>query len=159
MYHLITILLIVLGLFSVDRVSFSCFLPREAPLAFIVKLVWLCWTLLTFACLETFWFLYQIWRRVLLGGVLLVVGSFLSSLKIWHAIPFWLIVSVEKSIESLMGIPLCVICRFSLAAFNILSLSLIFISLIAMCFGVLPWVYPSWDSVLPGLSWLFPFPC
>ena len=58
----------------------------------------------------------------------LVVGSFLSSLKIWHAIPFWLIVSVEKSIESLMGIPLCVICRFSLAAFNILSLSLIFVN-------------------------------
>ena len=42
MYDLITIVLIVLGLFSVDKVSFSCFLPREAPLAFIVKLVWLC---------------------------------------------------------------------------------------------------------------------
>jgi len=35
-----------------------------------------------------------------------------------------------------MGIPLCVICCFSLAAFNICSLCLIFISLINMCLGV-----------------------
>ena len=36
----------------------------------------------------------------------------------------------------LMGIPLCVICCFSLAAFNIYSLCLIFINLINMCLGV-----------------------
>ena len=35
-----------------------------------------------------------------------------------------------------MGIPLCVICCFSLAAFNICSLCLIFGNLINMCFGV-----------------------
>ena len=35
-----------------------------------------------------------------------------------------------------MGIPLCVICCFSLAAFNICSLCLIFINLINMCLGV-----------------------
>ena len=28
-----------------------CFLPREVPLAFVGKLIWCCWTLLTFACL------------------------------------------------------------------------------------------------------------
>ena len=41
-----------------------CILPREVPLAFVVKLVWWCWILLTFACLESFWFLQQIWARV-----------------------------------------------------------------------------------------------
>ena len=35
-----------------------------------------------------------------------------------------------------MGIPLCVICCFSLAAFNICSLYLIFVNLISMCLGV-----------------------
>ena len=35
-----------------------------------------------------------------------------------------------------MGIPLCVICCFSLAAFNICSLYLIFVNLINMCFGL-----------------------
>ena len=48
----------------------------------------------------------------------------------------------------LMGIPLCVICCFFLAAFNICSLCLIFVNLINMCLGgVLPWVYPVWDSL------------
>ena len=45
-------------------------------------------------------------------------------------------VSVEKSADSLMGVPLYVICHFSLVAFNILSLSLIFVSLITMCLSV-----------------------
>ena len=35
-----------------------------------------------------------------------------------------------------MGIPLCVICCFSLAAFNIYSLCLVFVNLINMCLGV-----------------------
>ena len=35
-----------------------------------------------------------------------------------------------------MGIPLCVICCFSLAAFNICSLCLILVNLINMCLGV-----------------------
>uniref|UniRef100_A0A4W2CKR2 Endonuclease/exonuclease/phosphatase domain-containing protein n=1 Tax=Bos indicus x Bos taurus TaxID=30522 RepID=A0A4W2CKR2_BOBOX len=35
-----------------------------------------------------------------------------------------------------MGIPLCVICCFSFAAFNICSLCLIFVNLINMCLGV-----------------------
>ena len=45
-----------------------------------------------------------------------------------------------------MGIPFCVI--FPLAAFNICSLCLIFVSLINMCLGgVSPCVYPVWDSL------------
>ena len=47
-----------------------------------------------------------------------------------------------------MGIPLCVICCFSLADFNICSLCLIFVNLINMCLGVFsPWVNPVWDSL------------
>ena len=40
MYDPIIISLIVLGLFSVNKSS--CFLPREIPLAFVVRLVWWC---------------------------------------------------------------------------------------------------------------------
>ena len=46
-----------------------------------------------------------------------------------------------------MGIPLCVICCFSLAAFNICSLCLIFVNLINVSWGVSPWVYPVSDSL------------
>ena len=42
MYDPITIFLIVLGLFSVGLFLLLCFLPREVPLAFVVKLVWWC---------------------------------------------------------------------------------------------------------------------
>ena len=44
-------------------------------------------------------------------------------------------VSVEKSADSLMGVPLKVTCHFSIVAFNILSLPLIFVSLISVCLG------------------------
>ena len=45
-------------------------------------------------------------------------------------------VSAEKSADNLLGIPLYVIFCFSLAAFNIFSLNLIFVSLINMRLGV-----------------------
>ena len=80
MYGSINIFLIVWGLFCVGLFLLLCFLPREVPLAFIIKLVRWCWILLTFACLESFWFLHQIWMRILLGRVFLVVGSPLSTL-------------------------------------------------------------------------------
>ena len=44
-------------------------------------------------------------------------------------------VCIERSAVILMGIPLCVICCFSLAAFSNCSLCLIF-NLINMCLGV-----------------------
>ena len=43
---------------------------------------------------------------------------------------------MERSAVILMGIPLCVICCFSLAAFNICSLCLIFVNVINVCLGV-----------------------
>ena len=49
----------------------------------------------------------------------------------------WLVgFSVEKWADSLMGVPLYVICHFFLVAYNILSLSLIFVSLITKCLSV-----------------------
>ena len=56
-------------------------------------------------------------------------------------------VYAERSAVKPMGSPLYVTCCFSLAAFNILSLCFIFVSLISMCLGVSPWVYPVWDSL------------
>ena len=63
-------------------------------------------------------------------------------------------VSVEKSADNLMGVPRYVICHISLVAFNILSLSLIFVSLITMCLDVflLGFILPgtlcaSWTSL------------
>ena len=41
-YDSITIFLNVLCLFSVDLFLLLCFLPREVPLGFVVKLVWWC---------------------------------------------------------------------------------------------------------------------
>ena len=99
----------------------------------------------SFVCLESFWFLHQIRRRVLLGTVFLVVGSSLSSLWVYHAIPFWLVDFL------LRNQPLFVICHFSLAAFNISSLPLCFVSLIPMCFGMFLLGF-----ILPGIlcaSW------
>ena len=47
-----------------------------------------------------------------------------------------------------MRFPLYVTCCFSLAAFNLLSLCLVFVSLISMClWHVSPWIYPVWDSL------------
>ena len=51
MYDLITIFLIVLDLFCGDLFLLLCFLPREVPLVFVVKLAWWCWILFNF-CLS-----------------------------------------------------------------------------------------------------------
>ena len=45
-------------------------------------------------------------------------------------------VSPERSVVKCMGFPLYVTCCFSLAAFNILSFCLVFVSLISMCPGM-----------------------
>ena len=53
--------------------------------------------------------------------------------------------SAEKSAVNLMGVPLYVICHYSLFAFNNFSLSLIFVNLLTMCLGIfLLWF------ILPG---------
>ena len=65
-------------------------------------------------------------------------------------------VSFEKSADSIMGTPLQVTLCFSLAAFNILSLSLTFGILIIICPGV--GLFPTFlfGTLLPGLACLCP---
>ena len=73
--------------------------------------------------------------------------SFITLSTSCHSLLDWR-VSIDRSAVILMGIPLCVVCCFSLAAFNICSLCLIFVNLIKMCLGVSsPWVYPVWNSL------------
>ena len=58
-------------------------------------------------------------------------------------------VSAERSAVKCMAFPLCDTCCFSLGVFNILSLCLVFVSLISMYVSchASPWVYPVWDSL------------
>ena len=85
MYGPITIFLIDLGVFSVGLFLLLCFLSslgRSFSSSFSIcgKAGLVMLNYLTFACLESFWFLHQIWRRMLLVRVFLVVVSSLSSL-------------------------------------------------------------------------------
>ena len=153
--------LIILTLFSVDLFLLLCCQSRKVPLAFVVKLVWWCRILFNF----------------LLSGKLLISPSNLKdSLVGWNILgcrffPFITLnmschshlacrVSVEKSADSLMGVPFYVTCHFSLVAFNILSLSLI-LSVWLPCISVCSSLGSSCLglSVLLGLDWLSPFPC
>ena len=57
-------------------------------------------------------------------------------------------VSAERSVVKYMRFPLYVTCCFSLVAFNILSLCLVFVSFIrCVSWCVSPWVYPVQDSL------------
>ena len=53
-----------------------------------------------------------------------------------------------------MGIPLCVICCFSLAAFNICSLYLIFVNLINMCLGVFHLGFILFGNLCVSWTWV-----
>ena len=61
--------------------------------------------------------------------------SFITLSMSCHSFLVWR-VSIERSAVILMGIPLCVICCSSLAAFLICSLCLVFVNLINICLGV-----------------------
>ena len=63
-------------------------------------------------------------------------------------------VSAERSAVNLTGIPLYVICYFSLAAFNIFSLYLIFDSLINMCLGVFLLGLILYGTLCASWTWL-----
>ena len=62
--------------------------------------------------------------------------------------------SVEKPADNLMGVPLYIICHFPLVVFNVVSLSLIFVSVITMCLGVflLGFVLPG--TLCTSWTWL-----
>ena len=90
--------------------------------------------------------------------------SFITLSMSCHSLLAWR-VSIERSAVILMGIPLCVICCFSLAAFNICSLCLIFVNLINMCLGVFHlglilfgtfWVSWTWLAIFFPILGKFP---
>ena len=62
--------------------------------------------------------------------------------------------SAEIWAVNLMGIPLYVICCFSLAVFNIFSLYLIFYSLINICFGVFLFGFILYGTLCTSWTWL-----
>ena len=72
--------------------------------------------------------------------------SFITLSMSCHSLLVWR-VSIERSAVILMGIPLCVICCFSLAVFFICSLCLISLIWLICVLGCFPWVYPVWDSL------------
>ena len=75
--------------------------------------------------------------RALLDRVILVGGFFLFiMLSISCQSLLACRVAVEKSANKLIGILLCIMCFFSLAAFNIFSLSLTLVTVINMCLRV-----------------------
>ena len=63
-------------------------------------------------------------------------------------------VSIERSAIILMGIPLCVICCFSLAAFSICSLCLILVHLINMCLGVFRLEFILFGTLWVSWTWV-----
>lgn len=68
-------------------------------------------------------------------------------------------VSAERSIVKSMGFPFYVTCCFSLAAFNILSLCLVFVCLINMCCSMFLFRFIPCGTLCASWSCLFPFPC
>ena len=82
----------------------------------------------------------------------MVVGS---SLHVYPDTPFWPAeVSAEKSVNHIMGIPLYVICCFSLAAFNLFSVNLIFVSLINICPSVFLIGFILYETLCTSWTWL-----
>ena len=63
-------------------------------------------------------------------------------------------VSAERSAVKRMGFPLYVTCCFSFAAFNIISLYLVFVSLISMCLGVFLLGFILYRSLWASWTWL-----
>ena len=70
-----------------------------------------------------------------------------------HSLLAWR-VSIDRSAVFLMGIPLYVLCCFSLAAFNICSLCLIFVNLINMCLGVFHLGFILFGSLWVSWTWV-----
>ena len=114
----------------------------------------LVFSILLFSSMALLWS----WRKAFLSLLAILWNSVFK----WVYLPYISIschsllacrVSVEKSAGILMGVPLYVICPFPLVTFNILSLSLIFVSLITLCFDVFLLGF-----ILPGTlcaSWIW----
>ena len=80
-----------------------------------------------------------------------------STLKIsWHSLVACR-VSAERSALNSMGFPLYVICCFSLSELNILSLCLVFVSLISMCLDMFLLGFILYGTVCTSWTWVTTF--
>ena len=126
-----------------------CFLPTEVPLTFAVKLVWWCQILSSCFCVK------PLTSPSVLNQILARYGNLdcrffrVSTLNISCHSPLVCRVSAERSAVKHMGFPLYVACCFSLAAFNILSLGLVIISLISMHLGMFLLGYILYGALWP----------
>ena len=91
--------------------------------------------------------------RSLLGRVILAVDFSPSVYISCHSL-LACRVSAERSAVKHMGFPLHVTCCFSLAAVNILSLCLIFVSLISMCLGMFLLGFILCGTLCASWTWL-----
>ena len=153
MYDPITIFLIVLGLFSVAH--FLLLYPAQrSSFSICCKAGLVVLNSLNF-CFSEMLFISPSYLKESLAGQGNLSCRFFPFITLNISCHSHLVcrVSVEKSADSLMGVPLYVIRHPSLIAFNNPSLSLIFVSLITMCLGVcLLGFFPPELSVLPGLG-------
>ena len=137
---------------------FLCFLSREDPLAQAAGLVVL--NSLSF-CLSVKLLISPSYLNEILAGYSNLGCRFFSFITLsmsCHSLLAWR-VSIERSAVVLTGIPLWVICCFSLVAFNICSLCLIFVNLINMCLAVFRLGFILFGPLgFLGLGWLFPSP-
>ena len=112
-------------------------------------------------CLSVKLFISPAYLNELLAGYSNLGCRFLSFITLSMSCHSFLArrVSVERSAVILMGIPLCAISCFPLAAFSIFSLCLVFNNLINMCLRVFPLGLSCLGlSGFLGLGCLFPSP-
>ena len=116
---------------------FLCFLSREDPYSSWWRSGFVVLNSLSF-CLSVKLLISPSYLNKILAGYSNLGCRFFSFITLCMSCHSLLArrVSIERSAVILMGIPLCVICCFSLAALNICSLCLIFVNWINMCLGV-----------------------
>ena len=135
LYVHIAIFLIVCGWF-VDLCSSLVFLDYVSPFNICCKADLVVLNSLNF-CLSEKLIYPSILNEILAGYSNLGCRFFPFSTLNISCIPFWPAEFLLKDqLLSVWGFPLYVTCCFSLAAFNILSLCLVFVSLISMCLGM-----------------------
>ena len=116
---------------------FLCLLSRQYPLVFVGRAGLVVLNSLSF-CLSVKLLISPSYLNEILAGYSNLSCRLFSFITLSMSCHSFLAgrVSIERSPVIIMGIPLCVICCFSLAAFNICSLCLIFVNLLNMCLGV-----------------------
>ena len=133
---------------------FLCFLSREYPLV--------CWRA-GFVVLNSLSFCLSVKLLISLSYLNEILAgyshlscrlfSFITLSMSCHFLLAWRM-SIERSAVIIMGIPLCVICCFSLTAFNICSFCLIFVNLINMCLGVFHLGFIVFGTLCVSWTWV-----